>query len=73
MCGLIRKLFERAMLRQQGFIEKLPEAMQKKLKYAGNKFAEVIITGPRGDTIYFMLKDKRLTMLDSCPDVRSRG
>ena len=49
MPGLIKKLFERAMTRQQGFIEKLPDVMQKKLEDAGTKYAEVIVTGPDGD------------------------
>lgn len=57
------------MIRQERFVSKLPDEMQRKLEDAGNKFAEVIITGPEGDTLYFMLKDKRLTMLDSCPEM----
>ena len=57
------------MTRQQGFIEKLSDTMQKKLEDAGTKYAEVIVTGPEDDTIYFTLKDKRLTMIDSRSDV----
>jgi len=68
MPGLIKKLFERAMTRQQGFVEKLPDLMQQKLEDAGTKYAEVIVTGPEGGIIYFTLKDKRLKMIDSCPD-----
>jgi len=69
MAGMIKDMFQRFMVRQNGFFEGLSEEAKQKLEKVGNKYAELSITGPEGGTFYFQFMGQHLIMLDGPPDI----